>query len=86
MTDAWRADVRTMVMGAVSRFMPEARVRQCEVRVLTPLGGRGYGGLRTLPLAEAAIVPFGSDAAIQIELVVDTPAGRESVELQITSS
>ncbi len=84
MTDSWKRDVEATVRRALERWVPAVRVRGIELRVLTSAGVRAAGSFRALPLAEASVVPYGSDAALEIQLDLETPRGRESVQLNVS--
>jgi phage baseplate assembly protein W len=73
-------EARWRVEEAIRRWIPEAGVVRCDVRVVVfDEGGRGRHP-RTVPLAESALMSLGSQAALEVELDVETEAGPVSIE------
>jgi len=62
--------VRNEIRRALSRHLPDVRVRDVKVGVLTGLGAHGMRGLRQLPIAERALVQLGTHATLDVDLEV----------------
>lgn len=83
MTPSWLSDAEARIRAAIQRWVPGVRVRKCEVRPMMSLGARMDGRHRSLPTAEASIVPFGADASLEVQLDLDTPDGALTLQLDI---
>jgi phage baseplate assembly protein W len=83
MTPGWISEAEGRVRVAVQRWLPGVRVRRCDLQVRTTQGVRHEGRLRTLPVAEASVLPYGADASLEIHLDLDTPSGPLSLQLDI---
>ena len=62
--------VRNEIRRALSRHLPDVRVRDVKVGVLTGLGAHGMRVLRQLPIAERALVQLGTHATLDVDLEV----------------
>ena len=73
---------RSAIEEAVRRWLPDVTVARCELRVVTSLGT--HDRPREVPLAEAAIIPLGVYASLEIELDLDTELGPIAVQTQLS--
>ena len=76
-------DMAEVVREAVARHMPEVEVVECAVRVETRWGAPSDAERRAVPIGEAALVRFGVQAALQIELQLETENGPVAIQALI---
>jgi phage baseplate assembly protein W len=76
-------DMATLVRDAIERHMPEVDIIECGVRVETRWGAPSDAERRSVPIGEAALVRFGVQAALQIELQLQTETGPVSIQATI---
>lgn len=73
-------EARWRVEEAVRRWIPEATLVRCDVRVVVFDHGARTRHPRTVPLAESALLSLGTEAALEVELDVETEQGPVSIE------
>lgn len=76
-------EMAEVVRDAISRHMPEVDVIDCGVRVETRWGAPSDAERRAVPIGEAALVRFGVQAALQIELQLQTESGPIAIQATI---
>ncbi|MFM2248136.1 MAG: Baseplate wedge protein gp25 [Pseudomonadota bacterium] len=76
-------EMAEVVRDAVARHMPEVDVIDCGVRVETRWGAPSDAERRAVPIGEAALVRFGVQAALQIELQLQTESGPIAIQATI---
>lgn len=72
--------VRQEIRGALTRWLPDVRVVDVKVEVLTPLGTHSARALRELPIAERALVQLGAYAVLDVD--IELRAGDRPVFVQ----
>lgn len=79
-TAARLQDLRWRVEAALRRWIPDARVRSCRVRLLReePLGAPD-----PLPTAEAALLRLGPQCAVEIDLQLQVESSPTSLLLRL---
>jgi len=73
-------EARWRVEEAIRHWIPEATLVRCDVRVVVLDAGARGRHPRSVPLAESALLSLGSQAALEVELDVETEAGPLSIE------
>lgn len=73
-------EARWRIEEAVRRWVPEAEVMRCAVRVVTDERGAGDIRYREVPIAESALTSLGSQAVLEIQLDVQTELGAVAVQ------
>jgi phage baseplate assembly protein W len=83
LTNSRLEELAEAVRAAVSRHMPEVDVVDCGVRVETRWGAPSDNERRSVPIGEAALVRFGVQASLQIELQLETESGPVAIQAVI---
>lgn len=73
-------EARWRVEQAIRRWLPEVKLNQCVVSLVRVHEGSGAVRFRDVPIAEAALLSLGTQAALEIHLDVETPEGPLSVQ------
>jgi len=74
---------RGRIEAAIQRWLPEVRVLETHLRVINDYDLGGGGHPRSLPIAEAAMVPFGVGGTLHVTLNVQTELGPASLRLTL---
>ncbi len=73
-------EARWRIEQALRRWVPDAEILRCNVRVSSENQPAGYRRSRAVPLAEASLMSLGSQAVLEVELDVKTELGAVSVQ------
>lgn len=77
-------EARWRVHQALARWLPDLRVARCEVRAVRLEGWTGADQRpREIPLAEAAMLSLGVQAAIEVDLDLESPYGPLAVAVTL---
>lgn len=83
LTQANLAEIRAAIQRALESALPEIVVLEIGVQLRTELGAPTRELARELPIAEAALIPFGAGAHLDISLLLEGPAGTWSLGLSL---
>lgn len=78
------AEVRWRIQAALARWLPELQVQRCEVRARRTDAQPAPTGGRDVPIAEAALLSLGSQAAVEVDLELETPLGPLALQAYVT--
>ena len=73
-------EARWRIEEAVRRWVPDAEVLRCHVRVSADGAPMGQRRPRDVPLAESALMSLGKQAVLEVELDVKTDLGPVAVQ------
>jgi len=73
-------EARWRIEEALRRWVPEAEVLRCRVRAISEETPTHYRDVRSVPLAESALMSLGGQAVLQVELDVKTDLGAVAVQ------
>jgi hypothetical protein len=76
---AVKAIAEHTITGALRRWVPEAGLKSCNVHV-KPLPSPGF---QPVGPVEAALVPFGAQAALLVDLLIETADGDAAITLEV---
>lgn len=80
-TEARLTEARLRVQSALSRWIPDAPVAKCEVRISEVTGANDADPW--VPVAEKAMASGGVAVTLEIHLVLQTPEGLVALDAQI---
>ena len=75
-------EARMRIRGAIDRWVPEATVLACEVRMVDRMAATQHA---STPIAESMMAGPAMPASLEVRVVVDTPMGPLHVEAQLTA-
>ena len=73
-------EARWRIEESIRRWVPEAEVLRCHVRISTDATPMGRRRPREVPLAESALMSLGKQAVLEVELDVKTDLGPVAVQ------
>ena len=76
-------EARWRVEEALRRWIPEANVIRCQVRVVNYTDPGTLRGYHHVPLAESALLSLGIEAGLEVLIDVETPAGAIAVQAMV---
>lgn len=68
-------EARLRIEAALTRWLPDLSIRALRVAVRSRVGTSELTAFRHVPAAEAALLRFGADAELVLELELDGPSG-----------
>lgn len=68
-------EARWRVEHALRRWLPEVKIARCTVQVTRVESGSEAMRQQGVPIAESALLAFGTQAALEVLLDVETPTG-----------
>jgi phage baseplate assembly protein W len=72
-------EARTAVSSAISRWLPEANVNECQIQLVANEGSSATYREVGIPVAESALVSMGTEA--RLELKIDLEIEDELIEI-----
>ena len=74
---------RSRIQDAIQRWMPEVELVSASLEVINDWETAGTGRPRSLPMAEAAMVPFGVGGSLLVSLQIESQFGPVSLRLTL---